>query len=211
MKSIIISALVAAIISIFSGIIGGVDFLSILIRAFVILIIFSFFAAVVNIIVSIYLKSNSSSSNAPEEKESEPEGSRVNIVLTEDDDAVSVEGFESEFETQNENLLSGKTENADEVQPREKERKLSDQRIFSSMEIDTLPDLDTFTPAFASKEEKEEETSDSGRSSVYVFITGFSSGSRYSAEGLAGTIGSQNSPEDLAKAVKTVLKREETD
>ena len=76
-----------------------------------------------------------------------------------------------------------------------------------SMDIDTLPDLGSFSSSFSSAVDNEEKRTDSDEESGYNENTSLSSGSKFSAEGLAGKIADQNRPEELAKAVKTVLKR----
>lgn len=203
-KTIIISALSAVFISILSGLAGGVGISSILFRAFIVLIVFVLFSGLVNFIVMTFLSSDTIVSNTVQNV-SQEEGSKVNIVLTEDDDAIS-ELQSDDSVPVNENTSSvdigSETRNSESSGDKSEKSDLSE-----SVDIDSLPDLGSFSTTFSSAVDNEEKKTDSEVETGYNESNSFSSGSKFSAEGLAGTIGAQNTPEDLAKAVKTVLKR----
>ncbi len=205
LKVILIIALSAALISILSGLIGGVNASSVFFRAFIVLLFFSVFAAVINFVSVTFLDSGSVENQTPNKDNSGSEGSNVNIVLTEDDEALSELGS-VENEAQSDEFTEQLPEDL-KSQGYESDISGVDQSKMSSIDIDTLPDLGSFSTTFMSASENEEKNPDSDGESGYNKDTSFSSGSRQSPDGLAGKIAEQNSPEDLAKAVKTVLKR----
>jgi hypothetical protein len=203
----LIIALISAFISILSGFIGGVGISTILLRALVVIIIFSVFASVIYLIAITFLNSDTVNSTSSDENQPASDGSRVNIVLNEDDDALS--GLYSEVEASgnvDETLSSGNEQKSGSKQSRSYTISGAD----NSLDIDSLPDLGSFSTTFSSASDNEEKNNDSELESGYNESKSYSSGRKLSAEGLAGTIAQQNSPEDLAKAVKTVLKKEET-
>ncbi len=194
----------------FSGVLGVVDFGSILLRAFVVAIIFTVFAALLNFVVTKYLVGEDGDLKVklPNEEKASADGSKVNIILTEDDNVVEA-STNSEEEVANGEIVAEELPEGDEESKKAGESSKANQSFDTSLEIDTLPDLDTFSTAFTSKEENIEEVNESETKSGYNSSSS-SFGSKHSGDGLAGAIVEQNSPEDLAKAVKTVLKREET-
>lgn len=205
-KIIIIIALSAALISILSGLIGGVDISSILLRALVVLLIFSVFTAVVNLVAVTFLKSSVVESQKTASQQAGTDGSNVNIVLTEDDEAVS--GLYSGSDDEQIGEDASQLSDNEQIDEQKVVSSKMDQSASMSMNIDSLPDLGSFSTTFASAEDNEDKKNDSDIESGYNNeSTSFSSGSKLSAGGLASTIAEQNSPEDLAKAVKTVLKK----
>ncbi len=210
-KIIIVSTLAATIISVFSGVLGGVDFGSILLRAFVVAIIFTVFTALLNFVVTKYLVGEDDDLNVklPNVEKGAADGSKVNIVLTEDDNVVLEASADSEEEVADGEIVAKELPEGKEEIKKAGDSSNVNQSFDTTLEIDTLPDLDTFSTAFTSKEENIEEVNESETKSGYN-SSSTSFGSKLSGEGLAGAMVEQNSPEDLAKAVKTVLKREET-
>ncbi len=191
-----------------SGLAGGVGISSILLRALIVLIVFTVFASLVNMIAMTFLVSGTVENINTVQDVSQGEGSNINIVLTEDDDAIS-ELYSEESGSETDDTSSSDIDN--NSQDSQSPGNASGNSYLSeSMDIDSLPDLGSFSTTFSSAVDNEEKKTDSEVESGYNESNSFSSGSRFSAEGLAGTIAAQNKPEDLAKAVKTVLKREET-
>lgn len=206
-KTIIISALAAVFISILSGLAGGVGIPSILLRAVIVLLLVAVFASLVNILAMTFLDSGTVRENKAAPDLSRGEGSNINIVLTEDDDAISeLQSGNSEGEQSS----NSSVQDEDYSRKSQKTVDSSGNSVFSeTLDIDSLPDLGSFSTTFSSAVDNEEKKTDSEVESGYNESNSLSSGSRFSAKGLAGTIAEQNKPEDLAKAVKTVLKREE--
>jgi len=189
--------------------IGGVGASSIFLRALVVLIVFAIFAALINFVSVTFLDSGSVTVQPQEKSQSSrSEGSNIDIVLPEDDSALAELGSEP-GEFSGDELVS-ETEEVSSSESQKSSSSGNNPNVMSSMDIDTLPDLGSFSTTFTSAEDNEEKKTDSEAESGYNENTSFSSGKKLSADGLAGTIAEQNSPEDLAKAVKTVLNREET-
>lgn len=209
MKNITITALIAACVSMLSGLIGGVDIPSILLRAFFVLIFFAIFSVVVSLVFMTFLTSGTDDFSKEDGDQPESGGSRVNIVLKEENDDV-LSGLYSEQENSQEGDQESSLPNDKKSEVQESGNMGVSQLGGDLMDIDTLPDLGSFTTTFSSAENNEEKKYESEPESGYNEGNSFSSGGRKSSEGLAGTIAKQNSPEDLAKAVKTILKKEET-
>ena len=187
-----------------SGLIGGVDIATILLRVLIVIIIVTIFTAIINLVAVSFLDSNSVENTTPIKEEAGQDGSRVNIVLTEDDNTIS------ELPSEPDDIsgeVTGDVPDNEVSVGGEPSRTPSSQSQAASMDIDTLPDLGTFSTTFTSATENEEKNTDSDVESGYNESTSVSSGNRLSPEGIASTIAEQNSPEDLAKAVKTVLKK----
>ncbi|MBN2655468.1 MAG: hypothetical protein JXR86_00290 [Spirochaetales bacterium] len=180
-----------------------------MLRAIVVLIFFAIFAAAVNWVAVSFLVSGETFSGDETAPSENAGGGRVNIILDDDDNPVSVTP-ESDEENEDD---PGSDEDDDDI-PRGASRKLGersrqvDLEMATAMDIDSLPDLGSFSSTFSSSGPDEEKKTDSGEENEYNNNASFSSGRRLSPEGIAGTIAEQNSPEDLAKAVKTVMNKE---
>lgn len=190
-----------------SGLVGGVSVPSIFFRAFIVLLSFVFFAAVVNIIAVSFLDFGTDNFSS-ENETSGTEGGKVNIVLSDDDDVISENPAES---GQPDEEVSSLLESEDVTgNSPGKGGNFSSSTSAASLDIDSLPDLGSFSATFSSAVDNEEKKTDSDVENGYNESDSFSSGRGRPADGLVDKITAQNNPEDLAKAVKTVLKREET-
>lgn len=209
-KFIVITALLAAFISVLSGLIGGVGVSSVLIRLVLVAILFSLLGAAINFVALTFLSNGESSSvETPSASSGESEGNRVNIVLEDENSGAADVIDEPESDSSTGEIEYNSTGHEKENNLGERSLKV-DSDMTTSFDIDTLPDLGAFSSAFSQEEHEEEKSTDSGEESGYNENASFSSGGRLSSQGIAGTIAEQNSPEDIAKAVKTVMKREET-
>lgn len=209
-KYIAISALAAVFISVLSGLVGGVDAASVLLRAVVVLVLFALFASAVNFVAVSFLVSGENPSGGDSETDDSAGGSRVNIVLDEDDNPIPLQPTDDDDKEAED--ISG--DDGDEESGGRSSQKLGerskqvDLEMKTSVDIDSLPDLGSFSSTFSTSEPEEEKKTDSGEENEYNKSESFSSGHRLSPEGIAGVIAEQNSPEDLAKAVKTVMNKE---
>lgn len=208
-KFIVITALAAVFISILSGLVGGVSVGSILVRAFVVLLVFAFFSAALNFVAVTFLQNENGTENpeSPENITPESGGSKVNIVLTEDDEVAELQAEPEGDESTG--MATGTVESTSKTNGLGERSRQVDMEMATSMDVDTLPDLGSFSSTFSSQAENEEKKTEPEAESGYNEGTSFSSGGRLSPQGIAGTIAEQNSPEDIAKAVKTVMNREE--
>jgi len=179
---------------------------SILLRALIVLILFFLFAAAVNFIAVTFLNSGTNDNFSSEKGATAAEGGKINIVLTEDDDAISELPSEP-VEQDGEETLQAEENVLPSDRSADSGISSANSASAASMDIDSLPDLGSFSTTFSSAVDNEEKKTDSDVESGYNESNSFSTGSKLSAAGIAGTIAEQNKPEDLAKAVKTVLKR----
>ena len=208
-KFIAITALAAAFISVLSGLIGSVGAMSLVLRALAVLFIFALFAAAINLIAFNFLKVGESPSGDSGETDADSGGSRINIVLDEEDNPISAGAGEAGGGDSSGSLSVNASEESLSQDLGERSKQ-TDLEMATSIDIDNLPDLGSFSSSFSASVPEEEKKTDSGEENEYNNNASFSSGRRLSPEGIAGAIAEQNSPEDIAKAVKTVMNREET-
>jgi hypothetical protein len=234
-KVIIAAAAFAFVVSLISGIIGGVGFLTIIFRAVLGAGFFGLLAAGLSLLLQkmvpelfetgeLEMSAAEDSAEGRDQDEGAAEtGGHIDITLGEESGEAAAEEAEdaayeaSDEEQEEENFVEEVAEEegngsaapaAGEGEAAESTKKAPDiDSLIGTEDVDSLPDLEDFADSFEGVAASQNGDGDSGAGSASG--SGAASGGGFSASEPVDVFGTQEDPETVAKALRTFMKKDQ--
>lgn len=207
---------IAAVVSILSAGIGGISFLRIILRALISAVSFGVFMTGLFWLIHRFLPEMFSENESAEKYEEETTGTKLNMVVEDDIPMTSASPSSHGIQPQSVDDAGKKdSENEEDMEVLEEKKSVATaEGIPDFNESGKLPDIESFTSDFSESEESGEKDGKDGNAGQSDMSSLSDESSSYtsirSSNDEARDYFKENStPEEMAKAVRTVVKRDE--